>query len=118
MILPASHPQRLELNDEVHARPPEAMAPSLRISYLALLNDPARRDAAVEPGVALAQPLAAAPPLPGPSHFSADFGPFRLKWESHTEFHRIMIFAPLAKDVPVAVPGMTAVTTDWVASPP
>ena len=26
MILPASHPQRLELNDEVHARPPEAMS--------------------------------------------------------------------------------------------
>ena len=29
MILPASHPQRLELNDEVHARPPEALAPTV-----------------------------------------------------------------------------------------
>jgi uncharacterized membrane-anchored protein len=118
MILPASHPQRLELNDEVHARPPEAMAPSLRISYLALLNDPARRDAAWEAVVALAQRMAVAPPLPGASHFSADFGPFRLKWESHTEFHRIMVFAPLAGDDPFAEPAIATVPADWVEALP
>jgi uncharacterized membrane-anchored protein len=118
VILPASHPQRLELNDEVHARPPEAMAPSLRISYLALLNDPARRDAAWEAVVALAQRMAVTPPLPGASHFSADFGPFRLKWESHTEFHRIMIFAPLAGDDPFAEPAIATVPADWVEALP
>jgi len=48
MILPPSHPQRLELNDEVHARPPEALAAPLRLTYLALLTDPARRDASYE----------------------------------------------------------------------
>ena len=126
MILPASHPQRLELNDEVHARPPEAMAPPLRISYLALLNDPARRDAAWEAVVALAQRMAVAPPLPKASHFSADFGPFRLKWESHTEFHRIMVFAPLAGDAaaplrgddPFAEPAIATVPADWVEALP
>ena len=118
MILPASHPQRLELNDEVHARPPEAMAPPLRISYLALLNDPARRDAAWEAVVALAQRMAVAPPLPGASHFSADFGPFRLKWESHTEFHRVMVFAPLVGDDPFAEPAIATVPADWVEALP
>ncbi len=35
--LPAWHPQRVELNDEVHARPPEALVPPCSISYLALI---------------------------------------------------------------------------------
>lgn len=118
MILPASHPQRLELNDEVHARPPESMAAPLRISYLALLNDAAGRDAAWEAVVALAQRMTVAPPLPGVSHFSADFGPFRLKWESHTEFHRIMVFAPLAGDDPFAEPAIATVPADWVSALP
>ena len=110
--------QRLELNDEVHARPPEAMAPPLRVSYLALLNDPARRDAAWEAVVDLAQRMAVAPPLPGASHFSADFGPFRLKWESHTEFHRVMVFAPLVGDDPFAEPAIATVPADWVEALP
>ena len=118
MILPGSHPQRLELNDEVHARPPEAMAPPLRISYLALLNDPARREASWEAVVALAQRMAVAPPLPGANHFSADFGPFRLKWERHTEFHRIMVLAPGSADDPFAEPAIAAVPAEWVQALP
>ena len=42
--LPLDHPLRTELNDEVHARPPQALVPPLRISYLALLADPAARE--------------------------------------------------------------------------
>jgi uncharacterized protein DUF3422 len=38
--LPPDHPQRAELNDEVHARPPEALAAPVRVSYLALLYKP------------------------------------------------------------------------------
>ncbi|MFC7690365.1 DUF3422 family protein [Paeniroseomonas aquatica] len=118
MILPASHPQRLELNDEVHARPPEAMAPSLRVSYLALLADPLRRDASWEAVCDLARRSAVAPPLPGASHFSADLGPFRLKWERHTEFSRFMIIAPGAGEDPFADPAIAAVPPDWVQALP
>ena len=118
MILPASHPQRLELNDEVHARPPEALAPSLRVSYLALLNDPARREASWEAVCDLARRSAAAPPLPGASHFSADLGPFRLKWERHTEFSRFMVIAPGAAADPFAEPAIAAVPPDWVQALP
>ena len=39
MPLPADHPLRFELNDEAHARPPEALVPPQRLSYLALLSD-------------------------------------------------------------------------------
>ncbi|MFX9031554.1 DUF3422 family protein, partial [Acinetobacter baumannii] len=31
--------RRGELNDEVHARPPERLSSPLRLSYLAMLND-------------------------------------------------------------------------------
>jgi uncharacterized membrane-anchored protein len=119
MILPPSHPQRLELNDEVHARPPEALAPPLRLSYLALLTDPARREASFEAVCDLARRSAIAPPLPGASHFSADLGPFRLKWERHTEFSRIMVIAPGADPAnPFATPAIAAVAPDWVQALP
>ncbi|MDO9707469.1 DUF3422 family protein [Paracraurococcus lichenis] len=118
MILPPSHAQRLELNDEVHARPPEAMVAPLRVSYLALLLDPAQREASWEAVVALAQRSAVAPPLPGASHFVADFGTYRLKWERHTEFHRVMIIAPDASEDGFAEPAITAVPEDWVAALP
>jgi len=118
MILPDSHPQRLELNDEVHARPPEAMAPPLRISYLALLIDPAQREATWDAVVELTRRSAVTPPLPGVSHFSADFGTFRLKWERHTEFHRVMIIAPGAGEDPFEDPAISAVPADWVQALP
>lgn len=118
MILPPSHPQRLELNDEVHARPPEAMSPPMRISYLALLNDPARREASWEAVVELARRSAVTPPLPGATHFSADFGPYRVKWERHTEFHRFMFFAPGAGADPFAEPAIAALPPDWVQALP
>ena len=44
MKLPADHPQRTELKDEVHARPPEPLVAPSRLSYLALLCDAAQRD--------------------------------------------------------------------------
>ncbi|MBL6079112.1 DUF3422 domain-containing protein [Belnapia sp. T18] len=119
MILPPSHPQRLELNDEVHARPPEALAPPLRLSYLALLTDPARRDASWEAVCDLARRSAIPPPLPGASHFSADFGPFRLKWERHTEFSRIMVITPGADAAdPFASPAIAALPPGWVQALP
>ena len=119
MILPPSHPQRLELNDEVHARPPEALAAPLRLTYLALLADPARRDASFEAVADLARRSAIPPPLPGASHVSADFGPFRLKWERHTEFSRIMVITPGADAAdPFASPAIDALPPDWVQALP
>jgi hypothetical protein len=37
MLSPQNHPRRIELNDEVHARPPEALSVPARLSYLALV---------------------------------------------------------------------------------
>src|SRR3954470_23812356 len=85
MKLPADHPQRIELNNEVHARPPEPLVAPVRLSYLALLCDGEQREA----GSAVVRDLCARygvePPADNVLHFNANLGPFRLKWERHTD---------------------------------
>jgi hypothetical protein len=43
-VLPPDHPLRVELNDEVHARPPEALVAPVQVSFLALFSDSSRRE--------------------------------------------------------------------------
>ena len=44
MTLPPSHPRRVVLNDEVHARPYQTLQAPQRASYLAMLAQPAERE--------------------------------------------------------------------------
>ncbi len=118
MRLPRDHPQRLELNDEVHARPPEALAPPLRLSYLALVSDQTAREREREHVAELARRFGQQPPAPGASHYSVDLGPFRVKWERHTEFARYKIIAPGASDYPFAEPALWAAPPGWVEALP
>jgi uncharacterized membrane-anchored protein len=67
--LPGDHPDRMALNNEVHARPPEALSERMRISYLVLFGEldmAPLRELCGRYGVE----------VPGPSanHFSADLG--------------------------------------------
>ena len=88
MILPPNHALRQKLNDEVHARPPEELSAPCSISYLALLTDEAARQESGAKVRELVKLFNAPPPAEGASHYSADLGPFRVKWERHTEFTR------------------------------
>lgn len=118
MILPKDHPFRAELNDEVHARPPEALVAPLRISYLALLNDKSARETAALPIHELAARFGHERPRAGANHFSADFGPFRVKWERHTEFTRYKFIVAGSGTDPFAEPAIEAVPPDWIAGLP
>jgi uncharacterized membrane-anchored protein len=115
MQLPPDHPQRAELNDEVHARPPEALVAPLRVSLLAVFPDPVQRERELEYLGALIDRFGGARPAPGATHCSVDLGPFRLKWERHTEFSRYLFIASGASDDPFATPAIAAVPADWVA---
>ncbi len=112
--LPHDHPLRLQLNDEVHARPPEPLQAPARISYLALLTDAAAQAASGQALAALAARFDAATPSPGANHYSADLGPFRLKWERHTEFVRYTVIVAGAGDETA----LAAVPADWIAGLP
>lgn len=118
MRLPRDHPQRLELNDEVHARPPEALVPPLRLSFLALLSDLAARDREREHVAELARRFGQPGPAPGANHYSADLGPFRVKWERHTEFARYKVIVPGADDYPFADPALWALPAGWAEALP
>ena len=118
LSMPPNHPQRLELNDEAHARPPESLVAPLRLSFLALLSDPAMRERERRLVGDLALRYGVAPPAPSVNHYSADLGPFRLKWERHTEFSRYKFI--VAGDGPdgFAEPAIATVPGDWLAALP
>jgi uncharacterized membrane-anchored protein len=118
MKLPSDHPLRIELNDEVHARPPEALVAPARVSYLALLCDAAQRDAGWAAVRDLCRRHDIEPPGGSVIHYSADLGPFRLKWERHTEFVRYMFIVGGETSDPFVSTAISEVPPDWVASLP
>ena len=130
MTRPRNHPQRIELNDEVHARPPEPLVTPVRISYLALLCDPGQRELAIQAIRELAYQFGVTPPEVGAGHYSADFGPFRLRFEGHTEFIRFtFIVTGIVTNAGIVTgagadpesfdrPAIAAVPGEWVASLP
>jgi len=118
ITLPANHPLRIQLNDEAHARPPELLVAPTRLSYLAMFSDTAAREGGFGAVCALAERYGAAPPPKGANHFSADLGPFRIKWERHTEFVRYKFIVAGAGPDPFDDPAIAAVPADWLAQLP
>jgi uncharacterized membrane-anchored protein len=118
MSIPGNHPRRVDLNDEVHARPPEALTAPTRLSYLALLCNAAQRDLAWGMVCDLARHFGAELPSPGAMHYSADLGSFRLKWERHTEFARYQFIVTGEENDPFERPAILAAPAEWVAALP
>jgi uncharacterized membrane-anchored protein len=118
MKLPPDHPQRRELNDEVHARPPEPLIAPTRLSYLALLCDAAQREAGWVAVCDLCSRYDVEPPSDRVLHFTAELGGFRLKWERHTEFIRYMFIVDGSIGDPFDQPAIAAVPQDWVSALP
>ncbi len=117
-MIPESHPQRRELNDEVHARPAGALRAPVRISYLALLSAPARRDEEWNRVRELAARHGASAPGAQASHFAADLGAFSLRFERHGEFARYTFVAPFIGADPFASTALDTVPADFVRALP
>ena len=115
MTLPANHPQRVMLNDEVHARPPEPLTAPARLSYIAMWCDAEAREASFRAVVELVETTGVTPPDPGQNHFSADLFAFRLKWERHSEFVRYTFIkaGPVGRETAIE-----SVPKDWVKALP
>jgi uncharacterized membrane-anchored protein len=114
----SNHARRVELSDEVHARPPERLSPPARLSYLAMLNDASTNTVACDCVRQLATQFGVRPPEPGENHFSADFGDFRLKWERHGEFARFMFIVHGQESQPFAEPASNSIPADWLRTLP
>ena len=84
--LPPVHPQRIALHNELHARPPEAMAPPLALTHIVMLCDAAERAASRAHVAALLRDHHLPAPDSQCTHLRMDVGGLRLRWELHTEF--------------------------------
>lgn len=87
------HPLRTVLHDEIHTRPrPPVKAPHA-VSHISLLH-PRHLPRPVPPTlVDWCVRHSVAPPSPGQSHFDADLGALRLKWERHGEFDDYTVYS-------------------------
>jgi uncharacterized membrane-anchored protein len=116
--LPLDHDQRLLLNNEVHARPPDAYMPPTRTAFLALFNEGLSREAGSAPIRDLARRFGLEPPAAEANHFSADLGPFRVTWERHTEFSRYSFIEQGDDEVLFEKSPVRLVPREWLAAVP
>lgn len=115
---PPDDPRRRDLNDEVHARPPEPLTAPCRVSFIAMISEWENATTERCALAALAEAHGVAPPRPESTHFSADFGMFRLRWERHAEFARYQIVVQGAGEDPFADPAIAVAPADWLGALP
>lgn len=120
MLIPEDNRQRFELSNESHARTPEPLSTPASVSYLVLFPNAQDTERDLAPVRVLAQRFGVTEPPAGINHYSADFGPFRLKWERHTEFTRYFFIAPGpdADADPFGQPATARLPTAWLAELP
>lgn len=115
------HPLRETLNNELHARPPTAVSPPVRVSHLALLSgdDASSRDRAHV--VSLCRRFGAPEPTELATYWNVDLGVCRLNWERHTEFSTYTFYrwAPAygqsSYDDPFRDTALDHVPGDWLS---
>ena len=120
-VLPPQHPHRAMLHNEIHARPPEAMAAPLAIARIVMLADASGREASRAQVVALLRNHHMALPDVHTTHLRMDLGAYRLRWEMHTEFVSWTFTVPLAVEAfgerePASA--ADAVPREWLAALP
>lgn len=119
--LPAEHPLRRRLADEVHARPPVAVEPPAAISCIALLRGADEGDD-LAPLRALLARHGRKLEAPQNPHVVVELDALRVKWERHSEFTSYTLIRPLATRGAAALPALAtafdAVPADWLASLP
>lgn len=92
MSLFEEHPLRRTLNDEIHARPPVALRPPERVTYLAFLHENGSAEGEVAHLRLLTQQLGLDEPGDESVHLMVEAPEFRLKWERHSEFSSYAFF--------------------------
>jgi uncharacterized membrane-anchored protein len=115
------HAQRAALHNEIHARPPQALAAPLAISHVVMVCDAAQREASRAHVAALLRDHHLPLPDAQSSHFRMDLGQFHLRWELHTEFVTWTFLCPLSTEqFAEREPdrALSAVPQDWVAGLP
>lgn len=115
------HDLRSVLHNEVHARPPEPLSSRMAVSHVVMLASEAERQTSRAHLAQLMRDHHLAPPADTAAHVRADFGAFRLRWETHTEFVSWTFMRPMAPEeiAPNAsASAMHAVPQGWLQALP
>lgn len=112
------HEMRAALEREIHARPSDEIGTPAEVSHLACLTGEQRADLDRAHLVELCSHFKVTPPTESATHFSADFGPFRLTWERHTEFSTYTFITDHTGAKPFTDPAIRHAPEDWVAGLP
>ena len=114
----SEHALRKTLSQDIHARPYGLFQSPARFSLLAMLSGEHGADKDRDHVAVLCEILNVEPPPAGATHFAADMGRFRLKWERHTEFTTYTFYTegPFSNPFDGAV--IEAVPKQWLASIP
>lgn len=114
-----SHPDRVALQNEIHARPRPHLRTPCAVSHVAMLRDgthPSDRDSQLKD---LCLQYGLAPPAGSQGHFFGDFGRFRLKWEGHGEFDDYTVYRDLVRpDAPFSEPAIDSLPVGWLDNLP
>ena len=104
--------------EEVHARPPAAVAAPARASYIAVMLDAEQRSRELEHLSRLCAGHGVEGPAAGATHFSAVLGELRLKWERHGEFSGYTVMAAGAGATPFESPAASQLPAGWLGAIP
>ena len=121
MDLPKLHPQRVALHNEIHARPPEALAAPVALSHIVMWGDAGAREASRAHLAALLRDHHLPQPDAASTHLRVELAGFRIRWELHTEFVTWTFSRPCdATDLAATEPltALQAVPHDWLAALP
>lgn len=112
------HPRRQDLAAELHARPYGHITAPAQISHLALASGEGTAADEIRHLKSLCSHFQVTPPEPHIALFTADLGPFRLKWERHTEFSSYTFIAESTFETPFKATAVALAPTDWLADAP
>src|SRR5512132_963006 len=114
------HPLRESLINELHARPFEPLEPPVRASHLAVVTGESVETAREQHAhfVRLCARYDVAPPAEGAKHFVQSLGPFRVRWERHTEFSTYTFLRGEPFAAPFVDPVINLVPRDWLRTIP
>lgn len=117
-VLGRAHLLRSELAEEVHARPSDALDTPCRTTCVAKLIDPSDRAQELRHLADLCHRFCVDPPTADATHFGADLGPLKLKWERHGEFSGYIFIAAGLSPEPFIEPPVQWLPPGWLAAVP
>ena len=116
--LPATHPERHIVHNEIHSRFYLALTPPARASWLALLSSRETIYQERECVAALCRYFGDDTPLPKENFIARDLGAIRLRWERHNEFSTWGFFIEGPYEQPFSSTAIELLPPDWFATLP